>query len=207
MAFHRRRPVPVRRQPHGAQARAQPLLAPGREPGERIGEASPLSGADAHAILEDREGNVWIATDNGLDRFRPNRLLRSGLPGPGNAYSVATDAQGRTWAADIRTGTLWQLGTGQAPVADTSGYVAVVATDRHGDLLLAGKRAIERRGSDGTERIPLPPGPDGKPADLHLIGMLDDGKVLWCRAPGSRRCASQRWAGWARCCTAGACAT
>ena len=32
------------------------------------------------AILQDREGNIWVGTDNGLDRFRKTNLVPVGLP-------------------------------------------------------------------------------------------------------------------------------
>jgi signal transduction histidine kinase len=52
-----------------------------------------------------------------------------------------------------------------------------------GTLLVGGKRSIQRRRGDTVEVISLPPGPDGKPRDHHLLGLLDDGKVLWTASP------------------------
>ena len=42
-------------------------------------EADGLSGDSVVALFEDREGNVWAATPNGVDRFRPYAVSNMGL--------------------------------------------------------------------------------------------------------------------------------
>jgi len=34
-----------------------------------------LSDDDVRTILQDREGNIWVGTNNGLDRFRKTNLV------------------------------------------------------------------------------------------------------------------------------------
>jgi ligand-binding sensor domain-containing protein/two-component sensor histidine kinase len=150
---------------------------------ERVVDPPQVSGRDGVTMLEDREGDVWIATEAGLDRYRRNRFLKSGLPGAGSRYSLATDAGGRVLAADIETGTLWRLAPDAAPVAERGPWVNVINNGPGDAVLVGGKRAIERRRGDAVDAIPLPPGPDGKPRDHHLVGVLDDGKVLWTASP------------------------
>jgi signal transduction histidine kinase/ligand-binding sensor domain-containing protein len=41
---------------------------------ERFARAEGLSGRISSDVLEDREGNIWVATDGGLDRFRNRNL-------------------------------------------------------------------------------------------------------------------------------------
>ncbi len=146
---------------------------------ERIAGPAQASGVDAGTILEDREGDIWIATESGLDRFRRNRFLKSGLPDGGMRYSLATDTDGRTWAADRGTGALWRLVPDAPPVAERGPWTTVVANGPDGALLVGGTRRIQRRRGTAVEDIPLPPGPDGKPRDYNLFGLLDDGKILW----------------------------
>jgi signal transduction histidine kinase len=138
-----------------------------------------VSGREAIRILEDREGDIWVATENGLDRFRRNRIVRSGLAGSGSRYSLAVDPAGGVLAADKDTGILWRLAPDAAPVAQAGPQVCLVNNGPGGSLLIGGRRSIQRRRAGTVEDIPLPPGPDGKPRDHHLIGLLDDGKVLW----------------------------
>ena len=150
---------------------------------ERVADPLQVSGRQAIRILEDREGDIWVATENGLDRFRRNRIVQSGLTGSGSRYSLAVDPAGGVLAADKDTGTLWRLAPDAAPVAQAGPPVTLVNNGPDGSLLIGGKRSIQRRRAGAVEDIPLPPGPDGKPRDHHLIGLLDDGEVLWAAAP------------------------
>jgi ligand-binding sensor domain-containing protein len=38
-----------------------------------------LSGENVFALFEDREGNIWVATSNGLDRFRDFAVANFGV--------------------------------------------------------------------------------------------------------------------------------
>jgi signal transduction histidine kinase len=46
------------------------------------------------ASLEDREGNVWIGTSGGLDRFRESRLIRVGLAANASGFALAAGDDG-----------------------------------------------------------------------------------------------------------------
>jgi signal transduction histidine kinase len=150
---------------------------------ERVADPLQVSGREAIRILEDREGDIWVATENGLDRFRRNRIVQTGLTGSGSRYSLAVDPAGGVLAADRDTGILWRLAPDAAPVAQAMPQVCLVNNGPDGSLLIGGKRSIQRRRAGTVEDIPFPPGPDGKPRDHHVIGLLDDGKVLWAASP------------------------
>jgi signal transduction histidine kinase len=147
--------------------------------GEHLAPGRQIAGVNTEQVLEDREGNVWIATESGLNRYQRHALQDSGLVGSGTQVSLAADADGAVWAADASNGALWRLQAGSAPVLQAGQYARVVGVDRAGALLLSGRRFIERRLHGVVTRIALPPGADGKPVDLHVAGTLDDGKVLW----------------------------
>ena len=65
--------------------------------------AEGLSNNTIRAIHEDRRGDVWIATDSGLNRIRPGGDVESfaGHEGLGNDYvmSIAETPDGRVWFA------------------------------------------------------------------------------------------------------------
>src|SRR5262249_22970210 len=61
-----------------------------------------LSGQNVYTLFEDREGNIWVATDDGLDRFRDFAVARftvsQGLSND-EVRSVLADRDGSVWLA------------------------------------------------------------------------------------------------------------
>ncbi|HEY1152191.1 MAG TPA: two-component regulator propeller domain-containing protein [Pseudoduganella sp.] len=144
---------------------------------DRLDQRWQLSSLTVNGVLEDREGNLWMATQSGLDRFRRKRLIRPDIPEGSGMYTMASGDGGRVWIADPEAKRAWRLGPdGEVEGSEATG---LVANDRDGGLLLVWPREIERRYRGKVSRITLPPGRDGKPVDLDLVGVLDDGKVLW----------------------------
>jgi signal transduction histidine kinase/ligand-binding sensor domain-containing protein len=57
-----------------------------------------LTGNSTYCVLEDREGNIWVGTDSGIDRFRHRNLSwYSVLPGP-HLFSLVAGENGNMWA-------------------------------------------------------------------------------------------------------------
>ena len=79
--------------------------------------ANGLSGASVSALLEDREGSIWVATVDGLDRFRefaiPTISVQQGLSSRGLASILAA-----------RDGSLW-LGTSEGLDRWNQGQITV----------------------------------------------------------------------------------
>ncbi|WP_177191173.1 two-component regulator propeller domain-containing protein [Luteibacter sp. UNC138MFCol5.1] len=67
---------------------------------EYFGTAQGLSSEVVWTLFEDREGDLWAGTANGLDRFRDNALAAIRMPRRDQAFSVEADAAGRIWAAN-----------------------------------------------------------------------------------------------------------
>jgi PAS domain S-box-containing protein len=59
-----------------------------------------LSDDYVRTILQDREGNIWVGTNNGLDRFRKTNLVPVILPFKQDAVLAAGDA-GDAWVANL----------------------------------------------------------------------------------------------------------
>jgi signal transduction histidine kinase/ligand-binding sensor domain-containing protein len=58
-----------------------------------------LAGNDVSALLEDREGNIWVATDGGLNRFSPSLVsLLSDVNAENGGIAVTPD--GSVWIAN-----------------------------------------------------------------------------------------------------------
>ena len=72
-----------------------------KEPRDSFSVAQGLSNESVEAILEDQEGNVWVGTDGGLDRFR-NRNV-DWFPLPGGPFSLVAGSDGDVWAGSRGT--------------------------------------------------------------------------------------------------------
>ena len=61
---------------------------------ENFSVAEGLTSEVGMVSLKDREGNIWVATDTGLDRFHLNSLTAAPLPASFGQYAVASEADG-----------------------------------------------------------------------------------------------------------------
>jgi signal transduction histidine kinase/ligand-binding sensor domain-containing protein len=91
--------------------------------------ANGLSGDFVTRIFEDREGNVWVATKNGLDRFRDLAVrtitANQGLPSA-PPWSVLPASDGSVWLGSLDGVSRWR--NGHATVYRTS---ASRSAERH----------------------------------------------------------------------------
>jgi ligand-binding sensor domain-containing protein len=155
------------------------ITAPPDAP-DKLKQAPGTTPMAANVIIEDRERNIWVATMEGLDRYRDNRMQRIRLSSARATFMMTTDENGQAWVADPYNNAIWKMKAGAEPQRDPT-PAWVVAKGRDGALLLPWKRDIERRLGGKVEKVALPeiPGPDGKPQDLTIMGLTDDGKRLW----------------------------
>src|SRR5262249_46658637 len=86
---------------------------------DTLSEADGLSGDDVTNFFEDREGNMWVATSNGLDRFRdyavPNTSIKQGLSNTVTT-SVAAATDGSIWIATSNGLNRWHNGQISVPL-------------------------------------------------------------------------------------------
>jgi signal transduction histidine kinase/ligand-binding sensor domain-containing protein len=119
---------------------------------EAFTRADGLSGDEVQCVLEDREGNIWVGTDQGLDRFRESAFHRVALPDPGRTDSIVDLKKGRlamivrdrpllrTIERDGKTATI-QIGLPASQVCSMEDDTLWVVTSR-GFGRLSGKGAV-----------------------------------------------------------------
>jgi signal transduction histidine kinase/ligand-binding sensor domain-containing protein len=154
-------------------------LNPVQQATDRFDQAWQMSSRLVNGVLEDREGNIWISTQAGLERLRENRLVTAHVDVARGFSTIAHDTEGHTWVVDALTASAWRFSGKDDPVAENSRPYVAAANGRDGALLLGTDQSIERRYHGQITQIPLPPGPDGKPLKQLVMGILDDGKNLW----------------------------
>lgn len=92
------------------------------DPRQRITPDQGLSGLNPQTFFEDRDGNVWIGTATGLDRFRRNRIT----PLPSHEAIVtpalAADAGGKVWLSNARTSAWLMDAAGQRHATLDTGF-------------------------------------------------------------------------------------
>jgi len=64
---------------------------------EFMDRADGLTGSYAWPMIRDREGNLWVGTQNGLDRFRRSAFTTVKLPDGIHEVSASVDAEGTVW--------------------------------------------------------------------------------------------------------------
>jgi signal transduction histidine kinase/ligand-binding sensor domain-containing protein len=161
---------------------------------------TPLSGRQVYALLEDREGDIWVGTDGGLDRLRPNRLHAVELPPSGGALAIARAGPGRLWVGTSAHGLLQVDEAGQvARLPGMNTEISALASDDAGVLWVGtGAGQLWRVDGQRTTRIESPgPTPGSGLSELPVQALGLDGRRLWLSAGGLyRRAPDGTWSQW-----------
>jgi signal transduction histidine kinase/ligand-binding sensor domain-containing protein len=150
-----------------------------------------LSGRDVEAILGDREGNVWVGTSGGLDRFQRPKLVKAMLPIQTEHLAIAAAESSGVW-----------LASGEAPLMKVRDRVDVFPEvpkrvdcayrDPSGVLWLASADSLWRSAGRGFEHMSLPKTIVGRSVQALAV---DRSGALWISVPrtGVYRLANGAW--------------
>src|SRR5262249_47885710 len=134
------------------------------------------------AILQDREGNIWVGTNNGLDRFRKTNLVPVVLPfKPGNAVLAAGDA-GDLWVENVRFkfrvhGGVADRGGDPIPSGVISAY-----RDPAGAIWWLCDDAIYRYDAGNYTKLAFPPSFPKLYTERGIVATEDSSGALWLAA-------------------------
>lgn len=154
--------------------------------GFKRGISMPRVSSDSHVteLLEDREGNIWIATAlNGLGRFREDRVevvnAAAGLS-EGAVLAVIQDSRGKVWLGNRRGGVDriidGKIEHHELAGSSGSGQVSALYEDRDGRLWAASTDGpvFRWRDSQFVEQFP------GDPALTKINAIYHDSRgTLW----------------------------
>nr|WP_315250115.1 triple tyrosine motif-containing protein [uncultured Duganella sp.] len=184
----------------GAGLRASVVQTPIAHPDSKLDQPWQVSSLIGNLLFEDRDGNLWVGTQSGVERFRNKRLARTALSGGARVLLFARDVDGNALAMAKPGGEVWRLRAGAAAeLAERMppGPVGGLANAADGALLVAGASHIERRYRDRSERIAYPadPADASSPSPVPVTRLMDDGRDLWLTISrrGTFRLHEGRW--------------
>ncbi|AJP73384.1 sensor histidine kinase [Sphingomonas hengshuiensis] len=158
------------------------IAAPGSAPGDggRIATfraSDGLSSDQTHAVFEDREGNMWIGTELGLDMLRPaSVIVETGIPAnSARGYRIASTADGSVYVSD--TGNLYRIAPGGRPqriLRTAPNTPGTLCAAQDGGVWLSLRDEVIRVGPDGrrTRTLPKPGGASGYGCAEDRLGRL-----------------------------------
>ena len=142
---------------------------------ERFGPTQGLSAHVAVPVLEDREGDMWVGTNLGLDRFRPTSVMP--VPDIAKTTPAGYGLAVVSGQASVATGgALYDLDSRGARLR-IPGLPTILAAhaEADGTLWFIGYEKLHRvRGNDVVE-VPLPGGRLGR----DIRAMASDERGLW----------------------------
>jgi signal transduction histidine kinase/ligand-binding sensor domain-containing protein len=129
----------------------------------------------ATSVFEDREGNVWVGTRAGLDRFRDSRLVPIVIPDGAVQLALAPGENGSMFIGSYNR-PLMRVDGSSVVAQRISSRITCAYRDPSGALWLGGPQLLLHRQGNTFARIALPAA--AKDGDVQAMVMDRDGG-LW----------------------------
>jgi signal transduction histidine kinase/ligand-binding sensor domain-containing protein len=146
---------------------------------ETFKAADGLTDNPVHNLFEDREGNIWVTSAKGLDRFRYSSLVPVKLP-PGHQYSTLLAGEhGEIWAGNaVEKNMVVVRGEDVIEQSAPMEISSVYRDADSGDVWWGGAGGIWRRRENQADFFPQP-NMSGAPEFVWEIFRADDSGGLW----------------------------
>jgi signal transduction histidine kinase/ligand-binding sensor domain-containing protein len=166
-----------------------PLPSPGvpvsRDSFENFAAKDGLTANVSMQVMRDREGSLWVATEKGLDQFRPAALSSLTMPLGTNGISVAQDKGGLlVGVKNIRGPSLFRLRDNTlVPIPHSPEGITSLYADGDNSVWIGVTSQLWHMVGNRFTRIPMPE--DGNGLPLEVQTMTTDAKgVLWASILG-----------------------
>ncbi|HEV7767165.1 MAG TPA: two-component regulator propeller domain-containing protein [Thermoanaerobaculia bacterium] len=152
---------------------------------DRFAAADGLSGDDIGRMHQDHEGNVWVATSQGIDVFRNARVVsysvREGLTAD-SVSSIVASADGKVWIGNVGALDVMQNGKLTA-IRKEQGFpgrtISALFSDHAGRLWIGIDRGLFVY--DGKRFLPITK-PDGTRTGLVMVMTEDVDRNMWIQS-------------------------
>ena len=158
-----------------------------KEPGagssrtDQYSQANGLTDGQTRAILQDRQGAIWVGTARGLDRFRPSPVVPfHGVPL--DYYpALAAGANGGIWLHDMDK-PLMRLRDGQLSFVSEGHGSSSLFEDRDGSVWMLDQitRSFYRYTESGGASLRIPAPVEGMAGETWCLGTDRHGSLLAC---------------------------
>jgi signal transduction histidine kinase/ligand-binding sensor domain-containing protein len=156
---------------------------------EHFGRQNGLSADQVWAILEDREGMIWVATDQGVDSFRDLAVLTlpKSVLGVSEIDNLFTTRDGTLWLG--AEGGLLDRREGDRGFSPRGGNLrgkqaTIIFEDRRGRMWIGVDNTLNIFEGDSFKPVPTP---DGGPVGM-IVSMAEDTRGdLWAVSLGPPR--------------------
>jgi signal transduction histidine kinase len=122
---------------------------------ERFKESDGLSNWNATTLLEDREGNIWVGTEAGLDRFRLRNVRWFSLVGRGGISLIAGPG-GVVWAGSIDKYPVIQLPDQDRALSGGPVWVRTAFRDSDGSIWYGADNSLLHWQNGRFVNVPVP---------------------------------------------------
>ena len=157
---------------------------------QRFVERDGLSSDYISAVIQDREGNIWVGGSRGLDRFRISRLLPAPVS-PGATDFALVPAQGHGVWIGTKNRPLTHVDASSVMPADFPEAITAASRDRDG-VWIAGPQGVWRMRGGAPERFAALPAEDYTGVQA-IIGDGHGGAWLSINRPGIYHFTGGHW--------------
>lgn len=157
---------------------------------EHFQRADGLSSDYLQPLLEDREGNLWVGSSRGLDRFRHANLALAPMPEGAQDFSIAAD--GEHLLVGTRNQGLQRVAAATREPLGLTSTITAIQRDHNGTLWLAGHEGVWRKVGDRFLKVSELP--VSARSGVQALAITADGAVwLSLNTPGLHRFHQGRW--------------
>lgn len=128
-------------------------------------------------LLEDADGNIWVGTSAGLDRFRPRAMVSAAFPHSAINFALTADPAGSVWAGTSNLPTM-RLGPMGLSSLDIPPPITSAFSDQEGDIWMGGDNGIWRIHGNQVQRVASLPTEDAPDSVVRAM-TLDRSGNLW----------------------------
>ena len=145
---------------------------------ESFGARDGLTDNTASNILEDREGNIWIGSTKGLDRFSRSAFISVSLPPTYVSLTLLAGEGDDIWAASTRRNPLLHISGDKIIEQSAPMEISCVYRDSGGIVWWGGNGGIWKQNEDRFQFFPQPANSN---EGIWEIFPADDPGGLWIR--------------------------